>query len=210
MVRVLRQCVCVSVGRLPSNSFPSSPVLHIYFHLFRLFIYGSLLSYAISSTLCLPPSCGFRSVRSHSSGTFFYYFITRTTHTLRRVHHKRIGESTQQQHHASISRPSDRKPSLSVYKMGPTVNLNHFECDARKIPPLNVFRKKNDSKCEYSGTSLKRLCWVFLFVFCWVRCCAADAVSSSRISSWCVVAPDEERASSWGQIVKKTEDVGKR
>lgn len=125
---------------------------------------------------------------------FFFALILRAHFIIllpeRHIHREsstsqRIGESTQQQHHAFISRPSDRKPSLCVYKMGPTVNLNHFECDARKIPPLNVRRKKR----EHDSSILVRhwsVCAEFFFlssvefvVALPMRWCC---VSSSRIS----------------------------
>lgn len=79
----LYDCMCIvylySVDRLPIH-FHLCPFLHIYFHLFRLFIYGLLLSYAISS---MSSSFVFLSLFFvfFFFRLFYYYYIT--THTRR-------------------------------------------------------------------------------------------------------------------------------
>lgn len=151
-------CVCAtrSVGRLPIH-FHLRPFLHIYFHLFRLFIYGLLLSYAISSMsssfvwisvaffLSLSPASSL--LRSPVFLLLLYYGTY--------IESSRV-ESTNEVHHSAIqvSATTSRlriasQPSLGVDIMGQTVNLNHFECDAHgKCRHRRSQQNQNERTCR--------------------------------------------------------------
>lgn len=96
--RVWFVCSCGDdVGRLPIH-LHLRPFLHIYFHLFRLFIYGLLLSYAISSMsssfLWISVFVPFFLLLFFTSSFFLLYYITT---------------------HASSQVGSRRRPNLEVH-----------------------------------------------------------------------------------------------